>query len=809
MSLDFPATARRGTPDPRLPVRARHLLRTRAVWAIPLIVAAVVVAVMTALYISSVVNPLAHLRGLPVAVVNQDRGAAAGPQHLQIGQQVQAGLLASPAVSGRLHLMVWTLPQAEAAMGRDGLYAALVIPPGFTASLLTVAGLPAAGPAAAGTAPHVQILTNERAGTVGTELATGILQPALAAASRQIGQHLAALAPAALTPAARVLLASPVTVTTAQYRPLPPSTALGLSAFYVALLTLLCGFLGATTVNSVVDSALGYAPREIGPRRRQRQPVPISRWQTLLIKWAVVTALTAVLTALMLAVAAGALGMDAPYPALLWLYAWLCAASVGVGTIALFAVAGTYGQLIGLLLFVYAGLASAGGTVPVQALPGYLRTLSNVEPLRQVLAGTRSIMYFGAQGDAGLARGTLAAALGLLFWLALGTAIVTWYDRKRLYRLHPDLLAHLNHAVQDHKTRQATAPSSPSGAAQPPSGEAGPGRPQAAAQEPRQPASPADLFVFASSASPGRTVLIIDVNPFMIGLNAVPPFLMQAGFHPDAVYRINVDSDGDDQADAGFTFVFSHPEDGTQTGTAYYATGAQAREPGPGGDLLAQGVPVGFSAAARPVHADPARLFFGLRRDPFFADAEGAFHGFAWTGNDSFADKNIQCIALEVPDEMLGADPVIGVWATVSVRRDGTLVQVDRGGHPTINPFINPEHAKDAFNTQHPADDVENYLEAWSSVLQQNGYTPEEATAAALTVLPDILRYDRSQRAAYPNGRHPGDDALMARMNFLSHGKAGDSGLKPHDNLLADFPYLEPPVPWGPPGQAAPGSGAR
>lgn len=49
----------------------------------------------------------------------------------------------------------------------------------------------------------------------------------------------------------------------------------------------------------------------------------------------------------------------------------------------------------------------------------------------------------------------------------------------------------------------------------------------------------------------------------------------------------------------------------------------------------------------------------------------------------------------------------------------------------------------------------------------------------------------------------------MARMNFLSHGQAGDSGLKPHSDLLADFPYLEPPVPWGPPDQAAPGPGAR
>ena len=94
------AAARHRTPDPRLPVRARQLLRVRAIWVIPVVLASVVVAVMTALYIGSVVNPLAHLRGLPVAVVNQDRGGTVGAQHLEIGQQVQAGLLASPAVSG-------------------------------------------------------------------------------------------------------------------------------------------------------------------------------------------------------------------------------------------------------------------------------------------------------------------------------------------------------------------------------------------------------------------------------------------------------------------------------------------------------------------------------------------------------------------------------------------------------------------------------------------------------------------------------------------------------------------------------------
>jgi hypothetical protein len=49
---------------------------------------------------------------------------------------------------------------------------------------------------------------------------------------------------------------------------------------------------------------------------------------------------------------------------------------------------------------------------------------------------------------------------------------------------------------------------------------------------------------------------------------------------------------------------------------------------------------------------------------------------------------------LRSPGDMLGADPEIGVRATTSVSREGTLGQVDRGGKPTIDPFINPGDAR-------------------------------------------------------------------------------------------------------------------
>jgi hypothetical protein len=60
-------------------------------------------------------------------------------------------------------------------------------------------------------------------------------------------------------------------------------------------------------------------------------------------------------------------------------------------------------------------------------------------------------------------------------------------------------------------------------------------------------------------------------------------------------------------------------------------------------------------------------------------------------------------------------------------------------------------------------------------------------------VLPDILRYDPTEPAAYPNGRSPTDDVYSMRLAWLSHGKVPPTGLKPHDDLLNEFPYLGQP----------------
>ena len=227
-----------------------------------------------------------------------------------------------------------------------------------------------------------------------------------------------------------------------------------------------------------------------------------------------------------------------------------------------------------------------------------------------------------------------------------------------------------------------------------------------------------DVFVFQSAENPDRTVLIIDSNP----TSAPPPIPAPTTgpeFHPDAVYRINIDNNGDSPSRHRLHLHLlpvpgRHPDRDSLV---------RHRRPGPtaraGRRMLTDSLPVSFDGTPRPVRAGPIRICAGLRSDPFFADVEGALHGFNWTGHDDFADNNVDSIALEVPNDLLGGDPVIGVWATISLRRDGELVQMDRGGHPTINPFINPDGEKNLYNSRQPADDVANYLAPWSKILEE------------------------------------------------------------------------------------------
>jgi hypothetical protein len=151
-----------------------------------------------------------------------------------------------------------------------------------------------------------------------------------------------------------------------------------------------------------------------------------------------------------------------------------------------------------------------------------------------------------------------------------------------------------------------------------------------------------------------------------------------------------------------------------------------------------------------------------------------------------------------VPQSAIGNGSRVGVWVRILIPHDGALVQADRMGRPFVNGVFNAgnEEAQNEFNQGLPTADLRDFLERFTAAVHRFGtFSPDEARAVAERMLPDILPYDPSTETAYPNGRRLDDEIADWTWAFITNGAAGDDGIGPHTDLLAEFPYLGPPHP--------------
>jgi Domain of unknown function (DUF4331) len=312
-----------------------------------------------------------------------------------------------------------------------------------------------------------------------------------------------------------------------------------------------------------------------------------------------------------------------------------------------------------------------------------------------------------------------------------------------------------------------------------------------------------DLYAFQSPADPARTVLILNANPTADAL------------HPDAIYRLAVDNDGDYLNDWAISYVFAPPVNGRQTFDAFIATGPQARAAEAAGTKVVDGGDVSFGAAPNVITSGPYKIFAGSRSDAFFFDYDGINNLFdtsggrnftaphlggpsPWTGTDSNTDANVFSTVIELPTSELGPAPDIRIWGRCSLRRDGRLLHVDRAGHPSVSSFFNADETKEEYNASEPARDRQRWTDQFVHLMGHTGhYSRDEALAAidAEGLLPDMLTFDPARPARYPNGRVFADDVINHRLSFLSKGDIPPTGLKPHTDTLSEFPYLGHPHP--------------
>jgi len=299
-----------------------------------------------------------------------------------------------------------------------------------------------------------------------------------------------------------------------------------------------------------------------------------------------------------------------------------------------------------------------------------------------------------------------------------------------------------------------------------------------------------DVYAFPKPGDAGKSILIMNVHP---SFAANPPGpTTDVALSPDAIYELKIDTNGDKVADIAYRVRIASSKDGSQTATLRRVEGAQAAGTGDDGQIIVAGVPVSTGADTQVAEAGDHRFFVGWRSDPFFFDVEGALNNLQFTGNDGFAEADVCSIVVEVPNSTFGTQK-IGLWARTVDGTTGKWVQADRGARPNQTPFLAGEQ-NSAYLAGEPADDT-RFIPVFAHALEHTGgYTHEDAMRVAGTLLPDILHYDVSRPASFPNnGRALADDVVDFFLPVLTNGKVTQDKVGPHTDLLAAFPYVGPP----------------
>ena len=261
-----------------------------------------------------------------------------------------------------------------------------------------------------------------------------------------------------------------------------------------------------------------------------------------------------------------------------------------------------------------------------------------------------------------------------------------------------------------------------------------------------------DVYAFVSRDRPGYVTFVANFIPFEEP-NGGPNFYP---FATDAVYKINIDNNGDAKPDVVYRWKF-HNIDRRGGSTFLYNNGPvtsindsnllfrqtytlQASFNGEPFQTRVNNAPVAPSRVGPASMPDYAKLrnqavtrlpggwkiFAGQADDPFFLDLRvfDLLYGghLKEVGQDTLAGYNVNTIAIQVPfkDVTLNGNatrnPNIGIWSTAErprVRITGSTatstskwVQVSRLGNPLVNEVVVPAGLKDAFNALPPVKDA-------------------------------------------------------------------------------------------------------
>jgi hypothetical protein len=319
-----------------------------------------------------------------------------------------------------------------------------------------------------------------------------------------------------------------------------------------------------------------------------------------------------------------------------------------------------------------------------------------------------------------------------------------------------------------------------------------------------------DFYLF--EGRPGTTVMAMTSN-------ADAGISSPDAFHPEGLYAMRFDTDGDAEEEVAFKFRFGEvdhaPDDEHRHVQTFTVTRAERNEiPGAGGVVLATGT-TGATSVAGGV-----RAFAGLVPELWAADAFAFFTTLTNLFSEDkydpqtfehkenlFRNRNVMAIVLEVPTEMIGKGKV-GAWATISLFGHAPEVQICRWGYPLITHLFLSNPSTPGLTAEYhagrPTADVATIgpaIAAFAAKLSARATGLEDtagygAQVAAL-LCPSVLPYELGTRAEFSskgfNGRSLTDDAYDVMLSLATNTAVADGVAPDAQRTQPEFPYYGKP----------------
>ena len=247
---------------------------------------------------------------------------------------------------------------------------------------------------------RIEVFTNPSAGqavaTPVQNISTGIVNGVSGATSERLSSA-AAEQGAQLSPEVAAVIGDPVRADVAEAQPVGPDSGNGQSPFSLAFLVNLSGLIGGAAIFFLVG---GAAERL---EARGLRPSRTGLWTVRLLLGFVYGALVA---GAELWVAFGLLGVEhEASTAQVYLFAALATTAAASVTMLLAVAFGPAGIGISAVLNVILGLVSSGGLAPLEALPPFYQAYADWLPLRYVIDGLRSLLFYDGALDAARLEG--------------------------------------------------------------------------------------------------------------------------------------------------------------------------------------------------------------------------------------------------------------------------------------------------------------------------------------------------------------------------------------------------------------------